>query len=784
MAATANEIALQLVQQLRILDPSLSAEIGTPERKLLDTFAQALSANSIDFETLQGALDLSGKTGSELDAYLSIFRFGRLSGSPATGFATFSRTTASSFAVPIPSGSFVVALNVAAQGVDSSITYRTTSAGQIAPGETSVIVPIRAVQVGTIGNVGVGDISAFGQSPIVGVTSVTNEIPTRGGEDPETDEEFKIRFQNTVFRNLSGTADQYLALAVATQFSTKANVVGPISRYREYIQVPDVDDASADPDSGVNGNGSAGRWTSALSTVPYAKHTYSELPYFLTDGGTIPTYYRRDLDYVLNTSNASRDRGDTYRNKVGGTGYDVYSDSEADFQPNMTFLNVVATDADATIQALRPGQIVLLEHSYMSSASRNDYAANFLNCVDVYVNGRNEQLADAVIARPTGTFLFSGSDSDPFYTENFRRVGEAGRRPVAGNVFSPMFWSPVANLPDQIVTSDATYVKGIHYWPVQEVSDIGRTVRSRDGIEWNPNMPGKVNPNPEEGPFTGPKITASADSAIKVTNYTYDRNIVDLQAALEANKQVTTDVLAHQSQLRYFKLDITVMYTYGSNPATVNAALSDLLDDFYSNQYFGSVIQLSDLLQVIHIHSSVDNVRWSKEVLTGAADSSGNPRNRIIECDIDGNPLLRPIIDRKTPGTASSAETQQMYLYGAPESGSYKLKFGAGTTAAIDYDADATAINSALSSASIPASITSGTGTSLDPWIITFGSNGFRTEIISVADNDLDGGFTVFNADFFLRDSELPAVPTTALSTDTAPGLIVRTRAQGTWNAL
>jgi hypothetical protein len=120
---------------------------------------------------------------------------------------------------------------------------------------------------------------------------------------------------------MAGTQDQYLALAVSTAFTTKANVVGPISRYREYIQVPDVDDTTADPDSGIGGNSATvGEYTSALSTVPYSKFIYNTIPYFISNNklGTDAIFFRQDTDYYLNSTPALKNPGDAYRGAVAG----------------------------------------------------------------------------------------------------------------------------------------------------------------------------------------------------------------------------------------------------------------------------------------------------------------------------------------------------------------------------------------------------------------------------------------------------------------------------------
>lgn len=777
--ATQQELALQMLQQLRLLDPAMSGEVGTPERKIIDTVAQALSENQIDYNVISGAFDLDAKFGADLDRFLAIFGFGRQQARAATGFVKFSRTTASAYDVIIARNTQVIAPSVVLDGgiTTVSLSFLTTEPVTLPAGSLSVTVPVRCATTGSVGNVAAGQIIQFGSTPILGITDVINDIATEGGVDQESDDEYKIRFKNTVFRNLSGTEDQYLALAVSTQNTTKANVVGPISRYREYIQIPDVDDASVDPDSNISGNGTAGEYTTALSTIPYSKHTYDTVPYFVSSGNAGPNnvFYREDVDFSINVTDASKDKGDTYRGRIANTGPNVLTDPDTVYQPNLTFTNVY-TGSDTSVLSVKPKDIVLFEHSYMSTASRNDWDRQIMNCVDVFVNGTNELTASAVMPRPTGTQnLFVGSTSEKLYVNNFRRVDQPERRPVIGNLFTPTYWQPATDLPDSIVTSDATYIKNIHYWAVEDVTELGNTVRARNGIEWATGINGKVQADYDLGPFTGPKIVGTADEVINVESYSYDRNVIDLQTALEGNKQVTTDVLAHRAVTRFFKFDVTVMYQPSISATDINDAIQASVADFLDGQYFGTVIQLSDVLQVIHNTSGVDNVRWSRDLTTD--------RDCVIECDINGEPLLNVLIDHRVMGDANTTAIQQFYIVGSPTSGTYKIKLDSYTTASIAYNAGAAAVSTALSDAGIPVGGVTGAGTFANPFIVTFSANGMRSLMEAEADG-LGGGSSVFNSDFYLKDDQLPSLPTGAVTGDSVPGLIIRPRAQNVWNQL
>jgi len=828
--ATQRDIAAQMIAQLRLLDPSISADLGTPERKILDTVAQALYDSQVDLAALQQGLDVDSKYGAALDRFLAIFGFDRQKPTFATGYVTFSRTTPSVSDIRIPANSSLQAVtdpntDENSDNVLTNVPFVTLFEATLVAGALSVTVPVRCTVAGEVGNVGIGQISKMtGSNPIYGISSVTNEQPTTGGIDSETDDEYKVRFKNTVFRNLAGTQDQYLALAVATAFTSKANVVGPLSTYREYVQVPPVDDASSyDPSGGSSsytGNGNAGEYTTTLSTIPYAKYVYAtEQPVYLTNGqaGIGQVFYRQDVDFTFNgklytgaaTNDPIRYRGDTYR--YVSLGYDT-APIASDLRPNITFRNIYS-GTNASVQAIRPGDVVLVEFSYMSQASRSDQTLGIFNTVDVYIDGGNLTSADTVVSWPITGNAFVDLPSSMFHYENYRRVGQPEKRPMLGNVFQPLFWQPVTDLPDQIVVGTNTYNKGEHYWAVEDISNIGGTVRSRNGIEWSTKLKGQLTTDAASPPsYSGQIITvASPDTtdSFEIDGYTYDRNIYDLQASLVGSKQITTDVLAHRARTRYFKLDITVMYTPGYSVSDTNNQINFAVNQYLQSQYFGSAIQLSDLLQVIHAIPGVDNVRWT-------ADTQASTLNlpRIIECDRFGVPLLNVTTDRNQWGNNTVPEIQYIFLQGNPKGGSWALSVPSAPdtvggarviTSTFTYNTSQALIQSALDTSMGSGKVqvvedprsTTGVRVPARSFKVTF-LTGLPTpnvprdlilpSFVSSTGTalSLTGGPYMITADFFLRDDELASLPDEAYTpssgiADSAPGLIIRPRAQNTW---
>lgn len=737
MPLTQDQIATQMVAQLRLLDPSISAEVGTPERKIIDTVAQQIAEAQVNINLVSGALDLSGKFGTDLDNFVGLFGFGRQSGAFATGFVTLARPTASPFNITIPATTQVAAQIVTSDDsgtttLTQTIVFQTTVAVTLQTGQTSVIAPIQALIAGSQGNVAAGTITQFANvgAPVLGITSVTNQLPTTNGDDAESDAELKVRFRNTVFRNLAGTEDQYMALAVATLFSTKATVLGPISRYQEYMQIPTVDDGQIESPDG-NANGVTGWWTTTPSNNPYAQYIYTNVPYFVTNGqtGAGAVFYRQDSDFVLNAPPLNS--GDTFREALE-TPPDLPNPTSIPTRPNLTFFNVY-TGTDETVMLPRPGDIVLLEYSYLSAESRNSITRNITNCVDVYVNGENPTTASAVIPPPTTATAFNNNPIDKFYYTNFRRIGEPDTPPTLGNIFSGLFWQPVIGLPASITVGGHTFNLGTDYWAVEDITLIGNTVRSRNGIEWTV---GAVN-----------TIATSGATSVTVTGYSYDQNIVTLQAALEGAKQVTTDVLAHRATERYFKLDLTIVYGPGVSVTGTNAAIETAISNFFDGQYFGSTIQLSDLLVTVRNVSGVQNVRWSNDVIH-PSDDAANTLNRVTECDVNGNPRGASFSGTATNGFPTL--TGVVVSAGVPAVGQLITASG--------FPVGTTIIDITGSTYTLSGNYTGTTG------------------LISLTSTQ------AFNTDFSLRDSELPMLPVNTITGDTLPGLILRPRAQNVFN--
>lgn len=597
MAKTAADYSQSIRAQLKVLDPDISADPLTPERKIIDTVAETLADASIDSFVLNYQFDINTKVGSDLDKFVSLFGFGRQAGRRSTGFITFGRNTTSTVDTFIAAGTQVLK---PATSVSPVVVFLTTASVVLGAGDTEVIAPIQSVDIGVQGNVPAGTITLLGSGTSGLISTVTNNDGTSGGTNPESDAELRLRFKNTIFRNVAGTQDQFLALALSSQSVSKAIVIGPQSRYFEWVQVP--------------------LGSTIISGINYSQYTYNQ-DYYLTDGNpTIETFYTPNgVDYTFtNTvpptvtinSSATTLTGTTTLPTAtvtvsSTTGFPsagiahisgqtiTYTGKTSSTLTGVTGgLGTFPAGTAVTYGNLQVGAVGLLEHTYCSINSRNNPVSNIMNNVDVYIAGQDDTNATDVVHFPTT--IFSSTSSSPYYTGKFKRL-LTGATPVVGNYYLPLLWQPVASLPSSITVNGASFYQGSDYWLVSDSTVYRGSRRSKDGIEWT----------------AAAAATIGAGSEFTV-NYIFDRLPMTLNELMEAHKQITTDVLVHSAVERYFNVNVIVMYTPGYTKTNVDSAIATAVENFFGLKNFGDSIQISDLLEAIHSVPGVDNIRLAR----------------------------------------------------------------------------------------------------------------------------------------------------------------------------
>lgn len=190
-------------------------------------------------------------SGSDLDSWMADFGLTRLPAIAATGTVTFSRFTPTLQAT-IPVGTQLVSS-------DGSETFTVTSAGAgynatvggyvLAAGQASMDVAVAAVTPGSGGNVAAGALNTL-VSPIAGVDTVSNALSFGNGEDAESDDAFRSRFQAFI-AGLSKATKTAIGYAVA---SVQSGVIYSIVENQDYNGAIDngyfyvvADDGSGNP---------------------------------------------------------------------------------------------------------------------------------------------------------------------------------------------------------------------------------------------------------------------------------------------------------------------------------------------------------------------------------------------------------------------------------------------------------------------------------------------------------------------------------------------------------
>lgn len=449
---------------------------------------------------------------------------------------------------------------------DSALIVQLVTGATLMPGSTSVTAPVQAVAAGPEGNLGAG-VATVITSPIQGVNSAVNTAALTGGTSRETDTELRTRWKATVFRSMAGTEQMYLGVALDDTDCYAAQVVGSSKARSEILQVP------------VSGN--------TVAQISDAKYIYSS-PVQVTKADGTPLV--KDYDYTWISSNPPQIAG-------------------------------LSSSFPAA------GELLTVAYQYLPTVSRNDPATNITNRVDLFTGGTRAQAAQASVVFKPDKKWQTVSTVDLF-TGVWLRADQT--RPEALNVFIPLPFGPVLNVPATLTIGATTYGRATKtnalgtvtggityaYQIVHEDTVDGWTPTSRFGLEWHRNYL----------PTTGSAFVVGGAG-----DYTYNELPASVQDAVNRWRLVGIDAKVHQAKQRWLRFTLGVMYTASStgSVASVQDAIRTALSDYLNRMGFNSNVQISDVLSVIHQVPGVDNCR----LLHGGdvtGYSSANPNASIV----------------------------------------------------------------------------------------------------------------------------------------------------------
>ncbi len=636
-------------QTLSITEPELDTTVGTTVRKILDAVGEVVAEGYADRYVLDYQYDIDAKFGTDLDDFVALFGFTRLEAKRATGTVTFSRASTATQNVTIPYGSQIATTGAAPQ------IFGTIVPGIIVVGQSTVEVPVQAVVGGVRGNVSAHTVSRR-VTPIDGVSSFDNVAAMTGGTDAESDDELRHRFKRTIFRNLAGTEQMFLATALEDADVSQANVIGASKRHREQIEVVAQNATSTIlnakyiyPNSAVFGPSLDGsdiltpgvHYTFDGEAELLAAPVAPTLATFTTAGSLSDATYgykvsaynaigetlpSPEATIVVPAGTATNRVTVTWPAITGATGYRVYGRTSGGpwlriatvTAPTVTFndtgsvtpAGAIPTTYSAgyapTITTLdpvaAPDGIYELEFEYLPTASRNDPPNGVTNRVDVYVNGtRATEATETVVFRTAR--VFTDNPTDSLYRGNFRRTTDA--LPTLGNHFVQFAFTPVMDpaVTNQIIIGPNTYVEGTDFFLINDVSEDGGTPHSMSGVEWKSTANGGVN--------------VPADATIFTAEYTFNAVPSNVETAVRSWRLITTDARVHYARPILLNLHMAVILSPGYSTAGVGPDLQAALSDYIDGVGFNGVVQVSDLIQVAHSVAGIDAVRF----LTNADDA-------------------------------------------------------------------------------------------------------------------------------------------------------------------
>ena len=612
-------------EQLRLSDPDLDTSIGTIPRKMIDAVAEMLAEISLDEYLIEYQYDIDSRTGDSLDELVALFGFSRLPAHRATGEVTLERSTSFDRSIVIPVGTQFATDSV------PPIVVTTVIPAVMLEGDNIITVPCQAVEAGTAGNITANAIKRTG-SPISGIASYTNLVAFTGGTDSESDDALRSRFKRTIFRNLAGTEDQILGVALENEYVEAANVVGPVERHREQIELVD------DPITHQNGTAESATSTTLTDTdaVP-GPWTVNEFVGFYivtvsgTGSGQTRTIIANDADTITvdeawtvtpdNTTGYVVREHNIYGESTIVNAKYVYDpddypgivyfgtdiDSDDIFNPLTTYAVTQTVNPDDTITPVITSTspdvvgegIYELDFAYVPRASRNDPDLGITNRVDVWVDG--EHVVEATeIARYEEASVFTNTPGDELYLENFRR-NVTDEPPEEDNIFIPLNFSPIvdASVNDAIVYNGETYVEGVDYFAVNDITAFGMAPQSLSGIEW------VVTAN-------GGNATQPPDQALFSVNYTYNAVPLAVQQSLQSWRQITQDVWVHSSMPILLNFHFVCILNEGANAVQVKADMIPLIRNYLSTVGFSDRVQANDVLAIAHSTPGVDAVRFTR----------------------------------------------------------------------------------------------------------------------------------------------------------------------------
>jgi len=584
---------------LRIDDPALSGSsvpVAQSSYKLFLKQAVQLTQDADVQELIDQAFD-------KLAANFGVFR--RVGGR-SRGEATFFTTVIPTASIPIPIGTTTSG---------GTRQFRTTQAAEITleniasffTGETgrfAVRVAIQAVDPGSGGNVGPGQIRTIVSGP-AGL-QVTNENPTFGGKDRESNRALATRAQRRLVSVDSGTLGGY---------TETANEVPGVSEIRVIQANDDLMQRDFDEITGIHRGGLVDVWVRGTTinsiTDNFAfRFEIAQNVQFEPVGPAADLRFKA-LDARLSPSNPIIEMLDTsafgfgMRNITSGLDFDLTDVVVEDF--NVIVLSVTATQPDFFLTDVITGDFRFRTSEAFVFPRQPVRRINFLRgsvtgdvSSDAFVlerlasplqEGRSTEAGDRLRVLdtgdltqtiPSGTPITVTDETHVIIGQTTEFLNNLGINPLTVVVFSADRTITYAGPFDPSGVNDYTIIDGTDTEPL----GIRRTESSA--------------------------IASGQELSIDYAhdeNFTvgYDTNFLvqAVQNDLDDMRHITADVVAKEAVINFVRLDATIVLSRGQRPDNISRLLRTNLENFFRGQTLGRPVRPSDVIGVMDQTSGV-----------------------------------------------------------------------------------------------------------------------------------------------------------------------------------
>lgn len=682
---TASQYENQLVTALNQIDPQINTMVGSPIRKVLESVARQAAAISVNQTALSDPWDLDSKSGTQLDAFASFLGFGRRQGRKAQVMVEFYLTSPATSAISIPQG-----LTVS----DGTHLFQTLQAASIPVLSQTVSVACGAASTGSAYNVQAYTITTVG-SGLTGSQTVSCQNPqaAAGGADPETDSQLRARIKATFLRNVAGTADAYKNIALNVGNTQRVTVLGPQNVWYEQETLETTSDGLGFtstipcskytyPNSGILSREGASwadsQFTMSTANPPTVTITpmdglnldslsgasldaagqaiglsrntgsqaegqaviaflYPQPSAFTLPAGTILSFEGNQYKTLASSTISSQDySGAPVPIQAVNTGTETVPVGSILTLPNRPQFTAQCTtevqggiapwsDSEYRTQledyyaqnlGLSAGDVVWFQHSYCSVDSRNEPSQNVLNRVDVYSDGQNIQLQTLM-----GQVAFTEADDTLCST----LWDSNGGHPVSGQMLLHIPTAPITDAPTSVTVDGATYTAA-DYTLYKTQGNTRGSVQEQSWLGWNPGS---------SLPAAGSFWTGA---------FPVNQVVSSTQTLLENNKQIGTDILAHQAHTVGLTINLLVELESGVNPQTTYTNIVTALSDYVDSLSYGDWVRINQLVKTVLSVSGVQdcqlNIQSGSSINMG--ENIGQPLPQGVQTTEQWEPLLEP----------------------------------------------------------------------------------------------------------------------------------------------